>query len=493
LILSLLLALGAAAVWQALHRPPTPVALANGARLEWVDCWFAVAWLRPVHCGRLTTGEDPGLGGPPFVLPVVYVPARPWERMGGRTLYIAGGPGGATQLGASDIPAWLEWLDEVGWTQDTVFYDQRGVGLAQPRIDCPELAELRRRLLPLDLETREAGERLQAAGRACKRRHERIGVDFRRFDTPANARDARDLMATLGGGPWNLYGVSYGTRVALEVMREAPEGLRAVVLDSAFPPKVHAELADPWLLDRLFALVSRVCELLETCESPDEIVATDLDQALAQLRSRPLLAEVPDPAGLGRLKIRLGDEDFAWLLFEAAYRWDLLPRLPAYAAAAAGGHLTPALQGLISDSVRGLLDDSVSDAVAAAVDCNDAPVLPPSRAEAMRQRYPAVASLLEHDWELHFCRFWKTTDAGERFRAPVHADVPTLVLAGEFDPVTPPEWSAAAAADLRRAFLFEFPGIGHGVLDSHDCAVEVVRAFFARPEAPQSPPCLADL
>jgi pimeloyl-ACP methyl ester carboxylesterase len=75
----------------------------------------------------------------------------------------------------------------------------------------------------------------------------------------------------------------------------------------------------------------------------------------------------------------------------------------------------------------------------------------------------------------------------------VVSDVPTLLLVGEFDPVTPPEWAEAAAVHLGRGELFVFPAVGHGVLDSHRCATDLVKAFLAAPEDPQAPECLERL
>jgi pimeloyl-ACP methyl ester carboxylesterase len=71
--------------------------------------------------------------------------------------------------------------------------------------------------------------------------------------------------------------------------------------------------------------------------------------------------------------------------------------------------------------------------------------------------------------------------------------VPTLLLAGEFDPVTPPEWAERAAETLPAGHLFVFPAIGHGVLDSHLCAADLVRAFLAQPDNPVPPSCLSRL
>ena len=74
-----------------------------------------------------------------------------------------------------------------------------------------------------------------------------------------------------------------------------------------------------------------------------------------------------------------------------------------------------------------------------------------------------------------------------------HRDVPTLLLAGEFDPVTPPEWAAQAGRHLRNGRVFVFPAVGHGVLDSHVCAADLVRDFLANPLAGDAPACLEQL
>jgi pimeloyl-ACP methyl ester carboxylesterase len=469
-----------------------PQTLANGAQLQWVDCWFTVSVLRPVHCGRFRTAPEPGAPAG-FELPVVYVPARPWRRSTTPLLYIAGGPGGATLLGAGDMPDWLAWLNGLDWPHDTVFYDQRGVGLARPALDCPELLAERRALLPLDVSTEEAGRRLLAQARACRDRLEGLGYDLSAFSTRANARDASDLMAALGAPQWNLYGVSYGTRVALDLLRLAPQRLRAAILDSVYPPQVQPELADPWLLARALDLIGRICELSGECARAPAATVADIERILARLQTAPLVTEVPDPAGAGRLQVRYNAEAFAWLLFEALYRWDRLAALPGQLAALADGEVPPGLQEVIADSVAATLDANFSDAVGGAVDCNDGAAVDAAAAASMRDRFPAVAPLLAHDWAFHPCRTWKRGDAGAGFRRPVRSAVPTLLLAGEFDPVTPPHWAQAAAAGLERGFVFEFPAVGHGVLDSHECAAELSKAFLAAPQAPRAPTCLDGL
>jgi pimeloyl-ACP methyl ester carboxylesterase len=148
---------------------------------------------------------------------------------------------------------------------------------------------------------------------------------------------------------------------------------------------------------------------------------------------------------------------------------------------------------MIQNSVDALLDDSISDPVATSVDCHDAGPVDLREFEAQLAQFPLAAEIKRYDWQYHACRYWASGEAPAAFREPVESGLPTLLLAGEFDPVTPPEWGELAAETLSGSQLFIFPAIGHGVLDSHLCAAELVRAFLVEPEAPTPPNCLARL
>ena len=479
--------------WQALHAPPSALTLANGAHLEWVECWFDKPLWRPMHCARLHTAPEAGAKPEQFVLPVVYIPQWFWARWGPPVLYIAGGPGGSAWLEPDKVGFWLDWVEQTQWNGDLVLYDQRGVGLSQPALDCPELRTLQRELLPLPLPPEEAYRQVREASRACHDRIKAGGIDLGRFTTRANAADAVDLMRAMGLEQWDLYGVSYGTRVALEMMRIAPEYLRAAVLDSPYPPEVNAELSDAWLLQRSFELFSRICELADECTESSADLNDDLERAFARVEKEGIKLSVRDPDTGKDLAVVYDHEDLAWLLFEAMYQWDAIPHLPRSIRALGEGHLDSHMRSLIGDSVDTLLDDSVSDAVASSVDCHDGGPVDLRDAERQLRLFPRAAGIKRLDWQYHACRYWDSGEATEDFRTPVVSDIPTLLLVGEFDPVTPPEWAEAAAVHLSRGELFVFPAVGHGVLDSHQCATDLVRAFFAAPEDPQPPECLERL
>lgn len=476
--------------WQSLHAPPPAHTLDNGARLEWVDCWFDPPVGRPIHCARLHTAPEPGATPPRFSLPVVYIPRQGLPRSGSPVLYIAGGPGGAAWLDDDEFDFWLTWVDQVDWPADLVVYDQRGVGLSRPALDCPELRTLRRELLPLLLPTEEAYRRAREATRACHDRIRASGIDLGRFTTVRNAADATDLMRAMGFESWAVYGVSYGTRVAMQMMRDSPQYLTAAVLDSPYPPQVNAELADAWLLSRALELFTRICELADDCAYTPEQLDEFLQVAFERVAREKIKLSVRDPDDGSDLAVAYDDEDLAWLLFEALYQWDVLPALPDSVRALGEGRLDSTLRSLIQDSVDKLLDDTISDAVAASVDCHDTGPVSREQAQAELDWFPRSAKIKRFDWEYHACRYWESGSADDAFRSPPVSDVPTMMLAGEFDPVTPPQWAEQAAQKLGAAQVFVFPAVGHGVLDSHVCAAELVRAFLADPKAPNAPACL---
>jgi pimeloyl-ACP methyl ester carboxylesterase len=479
--------------WHALHAPPPGLLLDNGARLAWVECWFDKPLWQPIFCGRLQTAPDTGANPVSYSLPVVYIPKTLHRTAAPPLLYISGGPGGSSWLGEDDVGFWLDWVGQNHWVGDLVLYDQRGVGLSEPALACPEIREATRELLPLPLPSEEAYRRMRIATRAC---HDRLlgeGVALDRLTTRHNAADAIDLMRAMGLPQWDVYGVSYGTRVALEMMRTAPQFIRTAVLDSPYPPEANSELSDAWLLQRALDLFTRICELADDCAESPEDLREDLVRAFDRVQREGIKLSVRDPDTEADLAVVYDRDDFAWLLFEAMYQWNVIPELAPSVRALADGRLDSQMRELIRDSVASMLDPSISDAVAASVDCHDGGPVDARDAERQLVQFPGVADIKRFDWQYHACRFWASGDAGEDFRSPVRSDVPSLLLAGEFDPVTPPQWAEGAARYLSRSAVFVFPAVGHGVLDSHVCAADLIAAFLADPANPAPPGCLSRL
>src|SRR5690554_6879458 len=102
-----------------LNKAPINQTLANGATLEWGDCWFATRWWRPVYCGWFTTAAATDDS---YQLPVVYTPYVGWDREPDPILYLNGGPGSSAYLDKENIGYWWQWIDDVSARRDWLIY-----------------------------------------------------------------------------------------------------------------------------------------------------------------------------------------------------------------------------------------------------------------------------------------------------------------------------------------------------------------------------------
>ena len=249
--------------WRWLTEPPGNVVLTNGTALTWVPCWFEVPLLKTMHCAYFYPPPDKKRGA--VRLPVVVVRNRLFVHDDDPVLYIAGGPGGSSWLEKENIDFWPQWIERNDWPHDLVLYDQRGTGLSEPKASCPELIDTARRALAQNLTLEQEYAKAMATARRCHRRLSAEGGQLAMYSTDTNARDAHELMGALGHAQWNLYGVSYGSRVTMEVMRRYPEKIRSVVLDSVYPPSVDAILKWPALVNNALEGLFRQCRLDKDC------------------------------------------------------------------------------------------------------------------------------------------------------------------------------------------------------------------------------------
>ena len=101
--------------------------------------------------------------------------------------------------------------------RDLVFFDQRGTGLSEPSLRCPEVRDNFISSLAENLRAAEDAARTNAALLKCHDRLAGEGVDFGAYNSAASASDVADVMSALGYGDYNIYGISYGTRLALTI------------------------------------------------------------------------------------------------------------------------------------------------------------------------------------------------------------------------------------------------------------------------------------
>jgi pimeloyl-ACP methyl ester carboxylesterase len=407
-------------------------------------------------------------------------------------LVLDGGPGGSTLQG---LLGWFtkSFAEPLLSKRNLVFFDYRGTGLSQPDMSCPELDAL-----GLDP---DAGD--QAAGEAllvCRERIVDAGVDLDQYHSAALAADGADVMSALGYDAYTVYGVSYGTRVALTMLRDRPEGIGAAVLDSVYPPQVDLYaglvLHQQQALDR--ALASCANDAVCGAAYPD--LSSRLYALLAEATQSPLHVPYADAATGDRKTADVDGRRLLGAFFRAVYDASYLPLLPAMVAGIERGDYTTLATIVASQSGGG--STGAVPLRSTILGSEELPFASNEAIEEQAQRLrPEVAETginvideSELEREREFYEEWGVEARPSIETEAVTSDVPVLLLAGEFDPTTPPAWAGLAAETLSRSSVVELRGLGHSVLFQRqtECPMTLIATFLEDPSRPLDASCADD-
>jgi pimeloyl-ACP methyl ester carboxylesterase len=460
---------------------------------EKAECQFEVPSGVEVECGYLRVPEDRDREDSPMIrLHVAIIPSHNENPAPDPVVFLQGGPGG---YALEWIEYWLMLSGRIRGERDAIFFDQRGVGFSEPSLNCPEAEEGWFDDWTLDIRQKELNENYNQALEACYQRLITEGRNLNAYNSEANAADVDDLRRALGYKQWNLYGSSYGTRLALTVMRDYPEGVRSVILDSAYPPQVDyfVELANNF--QRALELVFEGCAADASCSERYPRLETVFYETVDQLDQTPLRLRMRRPRTGKNYEVVLNGDRMILVTREMLYHTHLIPTIPRMIYRLSEGSAA----GLF-DTLGMLIffDDYWSEGMCYATECGEeAPFGSPELIDAANA---AVAPrLLEavNGLGLYLaCDGWTVEAKGELENQTVVSDIPTLILAGELDPVTPPSWGQAAAEELSKSQYLEFPGFGHGVMGSgHDsgaCSFQVVKDFLKEPETEVDGSCAGE-
>lgn len=459
---------GIPAAEDAFREDACPFSNQPGTPLWNAECGYLIV---PADYGDPTAGT--------FEIAVAVFPATGEHADSVPVVYLDGGPGSKTLEGvAATGGSTLEPLTE---GRDVVMLDQRGAGFSQPALACPEIRELTRELAGQALPLAEESERWMDALQTCRDRLAGEGIDLSLVNSAANAADVDRLRIALGHEQWDLYGVSYGTRLAQNVMRDFPDGVRRVVLDSAYPLELDLFASIPASSERAFRLLIDSCAADSACNEHYPDLEDTLTGAFDKLTASPEPGEASFSLDGDVIDTLLTGERLASLMFETLYQTEMIPWLPEVISEAARGNVEPANVLLSISLVNGAFSatgmhystqcaDEASfttkEALTASVEGN--PLFARTRDPERRYAQDAIAA----------CNLWNVRPSPPVENEPVRSDIPALVLAGEFDPITPPTLGMAVARNLSNATFIEFPAVGHGVLFEGGCGASVVLAFL---------------
>ena len=416
---------------------------------------------------------------------------------------MAGGPGANAIAQAQD-------LVNVGLNQkrDLIIMNQRGNAYTVPSLNCPEIdqAFAAAVLLPYDSDAHKTIH--VAATQAC---HDRLlgqGVILSNFNTSENEADFADLRKALKLKEWNVYGLSYGTDLALSLMRDHPEGIRSLMIDAVLPPSA-VSLGWTWTNEN-----EAIHNIFRSCANQPDCVATygDLEAKFTaqvqQLEANPITVhDVPI----------LDTEDATDVMLDGGAILQWIGSLPDPIIPIAD--IPAAIQQLVQGTpmqiaqTRALAANpagfgAVGYGLFYGVICSEwVPFEPASQILVQGNlAFPAFPqTVLAQPPGLPFmtedCQVWNVPAASGTVRQVTVSSIPTLVLNGSFDGKSAPQWGIYAAGTLKNSTVVTVPSSGHGALfqiqmppdaPSRQCAKDVVASFLANPAAPDIS-CVAGL
>jgi pimeloyl-ACP methyl ester carboxylesterase len=453
----------------------TTTATTTPPRLVGAQCPAELHDVDGAQCSRLVVPErrTPPTGKT-IELFVTRLPSRTTPVAPDPVVVLLGGPG--------DTPGLSGYVDNrLRDGRDVIILDQRGTGRSRPSLACPELSEESYRALGRDVDDPTTNASFVHAARACHDRLVARDIDLAAYNTAENAADVADLRRALHLQTYDIYGHSYGSRLALTVLRDHPEGIRAVALTGTYPPNenIDTDLADTTAdaLDKLLAnmrgLRTRFVALLE------------------RLERTPVRATATTPDGQ-KVPILFDGDNLMSFLRQGLYETQLLPALPPIIDQLTRGKGFDAVAQLVGERAPALLDPvNESLGMHYSVVCQeDVANADLGRVRRGAQRYPSLdAVTLLRDGTPDVCKVWDVGTQPDARLAPVHSNVPVLMMTGALDPATSPKYLAAAARSLGHAYEFVLPGFGH-YMNPYECPRIVRNAFFANPQERPTDSCL---
>lgn len=413
-------------------------------------------------CGTLTVPENPDRPkGRQLELSFAVKAARASSALPDPVVFLAGGPG---QSARDTLPIMQGALRELNRDRDLIFLDQRGTG-GSNALECSfdEQGELW-----LEPDWKELNRQL----RDCL---EEWDANVRFYTSAHGARDLEALRQAYGLESLNLIGGSYGTRMAQVYLRHYPEHVRSVVLDGVVPTRLPLGSEHAEMLDRSLGKVFAACREDDACGS----AFPDLDAAFETLKTRyraddgPQLVVTHPRTGEG-VDLRFTRDVLSGALRFLAYSPESQMMIPylVHEAASTGNPQRLASQAMI---VSDQMSDMIAIGLNFAVGCSeDWPVW----LDDVDQTGTLLGESMSEIYE-QVCAWWPAGDTPSDFHEPFDAEVPVLLMSGELDPVTPPDYGEEAAAQFSDSRHLVADGRGHIVLTTpcmSSIATQFVRA-----------------
>jgi len=411
-------------------------------------------------CGDLIVHEN--RAAPGRTIRVHYIRFESASASPNATIYLAGGPGGDGQS-ILDYAAVLgtPFLTGLEIDGDFLVISQRGTARSIPYLDC------------------QAPNCEDFSGT----------VDLASYNTAANADDVEDLRGALGYDKLNVYGISYGSRLGLEVLRRHGAHVRTAVIEGLVPSSIAWPAAIPASFYSALTGLGASCADAGACGTAFGDLVAKFSAGVASLDAAPVTISVEG------MPFDLDGSTYAFVLFRVLYSRSAHVWLPMLISDLAERRVDR-VESFIATALVDLGSrDPVSPGLYNSVVCGEIFNPPDSNAFAqLNAGVPAdIVDLFGSSWFglMDRCNSWPVGNLQAQLAQPVTSSVRTLVSSGRLDPITPPGFGDVAAATLSNSVVVIHENSGHGATLQSPCGMQNLIDFIADPATPHDTSCAA--
>jgi pimeloyl-ACP methyl ester carboxylesterase len=467
---------------------PTPafVAVFRGK-----ECPFAPPLETSVRCGVVDVPQNREKNFTDLIeLPVVIY--RSSNADAGAIVFLQGGPG----IESIDwsLALFEDYVNPITDEHDMIFFDPRGTGRSDPALDCPELNPV---FIDAYFQNRSVDDAFKDFTTAWSKCHDRFiaeGIDPSAFNTTQSAADVYDIVRALGYEQVNLLGISYGTRLGLTVMRDHPEIVRSAVFDSVVP--MQGKMFNRRGVDVQYALnqVFSDCAASPRCNAAYPDLGNIFNTLVERFDREPVTIKAYDPSTNFVVDVQANGVDMLGAVVSGLHDSDLVPVIPkaiydiqngdytflSFALGVPGGEYNNTGMGTYFATV---CPEQVYATTPQEMDA-DVDISPLIKKFSLAGLFGSTQNVFA------LCGAWGARAHNPLDSLPVKANIPTLIISGEYDPTTPVTTGQMIADDLPNDYFYTIPGMGHGATVGNDCSLGIMMDFLDDPATAPDSTCL---
>lgn len=452
-------------------------------RFEKAECAVKIPKDENVDCGYLVVLENRQKqdSKKTIRLPIIIMKASSPNPEPDPILYTAGGPG-ASSLRQVNARRYIPYLKK----RDYILFEQRGTKYAQLALECPEINDAYLEGVKANWDSERSVKKGMEAAKKCRDRLTEKGIDLSAYNSAESAADIEDLRKVLGYKKWNLYGVSYSTRLMLTVMRDYPEGIRSVLLDSVFPLSINYDETSVRSVYESAKKLFKTCEKDANCEKAYPNIEKTFYKLVEKANEKPFVVEVKNDKTNERYDIEIDGIDIASNLYGSLNTGYKLGSIPYQISELAKGN-----KAILQKMAEGKFSTSgLAWGMRYSHWCSEEmPFQSSAKIIAQSRKYKGFKGFQTQPVLQNVCKTWNVKPKEKIENKAVKSSIPTLIIAGKYDPNTPSKWGKNVSKNLPNSFFYELSDMSHAPTFGSNCAVTLADEFFDNPNQKPKSSC----